>query len=104
MYSCYDGGMPAYMIFIREGPVRDSAAMDEYRRLNRQNVGDFKLKPLVVYGALEAVEGKAPDGVVVLEFPTVEDAKAWYDSPGYRAALPHRLRAADYRAIIVQGV
>lgn len=96
--------MPAYMIFIREEPVRDPEAMAEYRRINRQNVGDFKLKPLVVYGATEAVEGKAPDGVIVLEFPTVEDAKAWYNSPGYQAAVPHRLRAADYRAIIVQGV
>jgi len=92
------------MIFIREEPVRDPEAMAEYRRINRQNVGDFKLKPLVVYGATEAVEGKAPDGVIVLEFPTVEDAKAWYNSPGYQAAVPHRLRAADYRAIIVQGV
>lgn len=96
--------MPAYVIFIREEPVRDPDAMAEYRRINRQNVGDFKLKPLVVYGATEAVEGKAPDGVIVLEFPTVEDAKAWYNSPGYQAAVPHRLRAANYRAIIVQGV
>lgn len=96
--------MPAYVIFIREAPVRDPDAMAEYRRINQQNVGDFKLKPLVVYGASEAVEGKPPDGVVVLEFPTVEDAKAWYNSPGYQAAVPHRLRAADYRAIIVQGV
>ena len=96
--------MPAYVIFIREEPVRDPEAMAEYQRINRQNVGDFKLKPLVVYGATEAVEGKAPDGVVVLEFPTVADAKAWYKSPGYQAAVPHRLRAADYRAIIVQGV
>lgn len=96
--------MPAYMIFIREEPVRDPEAMAEYRRINRQNVGDFKLKPLVVYGATEAVEGNAPDGIIVLEFPTVGDAKAWYNSPGYQAAVPHRLRAADYRTIIVQGV
>jgi uncharacterized protein (DUF1330 family) len=95
--------VPAYVIFIREEPVRDPEAMAEYRRINRQNVGDFKMKPLVVYGASEAIEGKAPDGVVVLEFPTVEDARAWYNSPGYQAAVPHRLRAADYRAIIVQG-
>ena len=55
-------------------------------------------------GATEAVEGKAPDGMIVVEFPTVEDAKAWYNSPGYQAALPHRIKAADYRAMIVQGL
>lgn len=96
--------MPAYMIFMREEPVRDPAAMAEYMRLNRENTGDFALKPLVVYGATEAVEGKAPDGVIVLEFPSVDHAKAWYGSPGYQAALPHRMKAADYRAFIVEGL
>jgi uncharacterized protein (DUF1330 family) len=96
--------MAAYMIFLREEPVRDPAAMAEYQRLNRRNAGNFGLKPLVVYGATEAVEGEAPDGIVILEFPTVEDAKAWYQSPGYQAALPYRNEAATYRAIIVEGL
>jgi uncharacterized protein (DUF1330 family) len=96
--------MPAYMLFIRDEPVRDPDAMAEYQRLNRENAGDFKIKPLVVYGATEAVEGEAPDGVIMVEFPTVEDAKAWYNSPGYQAALPFRKKAADYRAFIVQGL
>ncbi len=99
--------MPAYMIFIREEPVRDAAAIQEYSRLNRENTpkfAEFKLKPLVVYGAVEAVEGPAPDGVIVLEFPSVEHAKGWYNSPAYQEALPHRLRGADYRAIIVEGL
>ena len=96
--------MVAYVIVTRESPIRDPAEMAEYRRLGRQNKGDFKLKPLVVYGAIETLEGEAPDGVVLLEFPTVEDARAWYYSPGYQAAMPHRAKAADYRAIIVEGV
>ena len=96
--------MPAYMIFIRESTVRDQTAMDSYRQMNRDEPRDPKLKPLVVYGALETLEGPRADGVVVLEFPTVEDAKAWYNSPAYQAAIPHRQKAADYRAILVQGV
>jgi uncharacterized protein (DUF1330 family) len=96
--------MTAYMIFIREEPVSDAAAMAEYQRINRANQGDFKLKPLVVYGASETFEGKAPDGVIVLEFPTAVDAKAWYNSPGYQAAIPHRQKAAEYRAILVEGL
>jgi uncharacterized protein (DUF1330 family) len=95
--------MSAYMIFLREEPVRDPEALAEYQRMNRENQGDFKMKPLVVYGATEAVEGKAPNGIIVLEFPSVADAKAWYNSPGYQAALPHRMKAADYRAMIVEG-
>ena len=82
--------MPAYMIFMREEPVRDAAEMAIYREKGAGSASGFPVKPLVVYGALEAVEGRAPDGVVVLEFPTVEDAKAWYNSPIYKAAAPHR--------------
>lgn len=96
--------MPAYMIFIRDEPVRDPAEMAEYQRKNRATPNPFPMKPLVVYGTTEGVEGPAPDGVIVLEFPSTADAKAWYESPGYQAALPHRLNAADYRAFIVEGI
>jgi uncharacterized protein (DUF1330 family) len=96
--------VPAYMIFLREGAVRDAEALAAYRNSNRDAPRDPNLKPLVVYGALEALEGEAPDGVVVLQFPSVEDAKAWYNSPGYQAAIPLRQRAAEYRAFIVEGL
>ncbi|WP_297493441.1 DUF1330 domain-containing protein [Acidocella sp.] len=100
--------MPAYMIATRMGPVRDTAAMAEYSRLNREHAGEFRsrynLTPLVVYGALEAAEGPAPDGMIILQFPTMADAKAWYDSPAYQAALPHRLKGADYTVVFVEGL
>ena len=96
--------MPAYMIFLREGAVRDAEALATYRNANRDAPRDPNLQPLVVYGALEALEGEAPDGVVVLQFPSVDDAKAWYHSPGYQAAIPHRQKAAEYRAFIVEGL
>ncbi len=97
--------MPAYVIVLRESPVRDPAELAEYQRLNRENRDPSSpLEPVVVYGRIEALEGEAPDGVVVLRFPTVEDARAWYDSPAYQAALPHRLKAADHRVLIVEGL
>ena len=96
--------MAAYMLFIREGAIRDQSEMEVYRRMNAEAPRDPKLTPLVVYGAIEAVEGEAPDGIIVLKFPTVADAKAWYNSPAYQAAIPHRKNAADYRALIVEGL
>lgn len=97
--------MPAYLIVLREGPVRDEAAMEEYRSKTRQMAGgDWKLTPLVVHGALHPLEGNPPDAVIVLQFPTVADAKAWYESPAYQAALPYRKQAADYRVLIVEGM
>lgn len=96
--------MAVYMIFIREEPVRDPESLATYQGMNQKNIGAFKMKPLVVYGATEAVEGTAPDGIVMLEFATVEEAKAFYYSPAYQSALPFRQKAADYRALIVQGL
>ncbi len=98
--------MAAYMIFTREGPVRDAAEMAEYSRKNRENMAALgkAMVPLAVYGRMEVLEGPAPDGIVILKFESVEDARAWYDSPEYQAALPHRLRGADYRAVIVEGL
>lgn len=100
--------MPAYMIFTREGPVTDQAALDVYSQANRAAAGDYRerygIKPLAAYGTVETLEGDAPDGVIVLEFPTADDARAWYNSPEYQAALPHRKRGATYRAMIVEGL
>ena len=96
--------MPAYVIFMRESAIRDQAEMDIYQRTARAKPTDPKPTPLVVYGPMQALEGEAPDGVVLLQFPTVEDAKAWYYSPEYQAAAPHRIKGADYRAFIVQGL
>jgi uncharacterized protein (DUF1330 family) len=96
--------MPAYLIVYRESAVRDSTEMQQYQAKARQVGGGFKLTPRVLEGAVTALEGKPPEGVILLEFPSVEDARSWYDSPQYQAALPHRKRAADYRVIIVQGM
>jgi len=96
--------MPAYLIVLREEPVHDAASFAEYQRQTRAIKNDIKLTPLVVYGATQALEGEKPDGVIVLEFASREEAQAWYDNPDYQAALPHRLNAARHRAFIVDGV
>jgi uncharacterized protein (DUF1330 family) len=96
--------MPAYVIVFREGPVRDEAAMAEYARKALPSVADFAATPRIVYGAVHALEGAAPDGVVMLEFPTVEEARAWYACPAYQDALPHRKAGADWRVVIVEGL
>jgi len=100
--------MPAYMIVSREGPVRDPAAFAEYGQRNRSNAAhfqsDFGIRPLSVYGSLEALEGSAPDGVVLLEFPSMEAARAWYDSPAYQDALGFRISAADWRVTLIEGL
>jgi uncharacterized protein (DUF1330 family) len=100
--------MPAYFLFIREDAITDQAAMDAYSAMNRANAATFVanhgIKPLSVYAATEAYEGEAPDGIILLEFPSIEDARAWYASPEYQAAIPHRMQGAKYRALLLPGL
>lgn len=96
--------MATYMIFIREGAVVDADAMAKYQSGNRGGPPPEGMKALAVYGDLEAVEGEAPDGVVILQFPDKEAAKAWYYSDDYQARAKFRQQAAPYRAMIVEGL
>jgi uncharacterized protein (DUF1330 family) len=96
--------MPAYVLFIRESQIHNASEMEIYQRMAREIPPHPKLAALAAYGEVEALEGSPPDGVVLLQFPTVEDAKDWYHSPAYQAAVPHRQKGADYRAFIVQGL
>jgi len=95
--------MTAYVVLFRESKIHDPAEMEAYARVSQGNPRDPNLVPLVVYGEQEAIEGNPPDGVVVLQFPTMEDARNWYYGENYQKAAVHRLRAADYRGVIVQG-
>jgi uncharacterized protein (DUF1330 family) len=95
--------MPAYLIVYRESEVRDPAEMQQYQSKARQVGGGFNLTPRVLDGAVTPLEGRPPESVIMLEFPSVQDAKTWYQSPAYQTALPHRKKAADYRVIIVEG-
>ena len=96
--------MSVYAVILREGPIQDQAAYDEYLRVGKLGKNTTPMKPVIAYGKIEAVEGTPADGVVVLEFETMELAKEWYHSDRYQAAVPHRIRSGDWRVMFVQGV
>jgi len=95
--------MSAYIVFTRER-LRDQTEMDTYSKMAGGTLAGHEAKPLVFYGKSETLEGAPIEGAVIIEFPTIEAAKAWYDSPAYREARQHRFLGADYRAVIVEGV
>lgn len=59
---------------------------------------------LVHGGALEAHEGERPGSVVVIEFPGMEQARAWYASEAYQEILSLRADHIDSTAFLVEGV
>jgi len=95
--------MTAYMVFTRER-MHDAAEYEAYRVKGRAAAHGHALTPLALYGRHEVLEGADTQGVVIISFPTFAEAKAYYDSPEYRAAREHRFKAADYRVVIVEGV
>ena len=59
----------------------------------------------LVHGAeLERVEGDFNDTVVIIEFPSIESARGWYQSTDYQFILPLRTHNADCSAFLLQGV
>ncbi len=95
--------MAAYVIFIRER-ITDAAEMEVYAGKARASFGDTPPKPLAFYGPIETLEGTKADGAVILEFADMNAARAWYHSPAYQDALQHRLRGAEYRVMLTEGV
>jgi uncharacterized protein (DUF1330 family) len=95
--------MAAYMIFTRE-KTRDAEHLAAYSKKAGPTLAGHPAKALVAYGNYEVLEGSAIEGAVVLEFPTMEDAKTWYNSPAYKEARETRFKGADYRCVLVQGL
>lgn len=95
--------MAAYMIFIRD-KTTDAAELATYSGLAGPSMAGHAVTPHVVYGPHEVLEGPAVEGVVVVSFPTMEEARAWYDSPAYSAAREHRFKGSEYRVVLVQGL
>ena len=94
--------MPAYIVFMREKTL-DESELETYRSKAPGTLDGHAMKVLAAYGSHTTLEGPDVEGVVVAEFPSVEEARAWYDSPAYQDAAQHRFRGAIYRGLIVEG-
>lgn len=95
--------MSAYVIVYLES-VSDSSKMDEYRRLGVPTLQKAGAKVRVRNGKFEVPEGDKPQAVVMLEFPSLDEAKAWYHSPDYQEALKLRQAGSCCRVVMVEGV
>ena len=94
--------MPAYVIFIRERTL-DQSELGTYAKMPRPSLEGLPIKFLAAYGRQEVLEGPVPEGVAIAEFPSMEEAKQWYESPAYQMAAQHRFKGAIYRGLIVEG-
>ncbi len=95
--------MAAYIVLNID--VTDPVRYADYAAAAGATVKQFGGRYLVRGGKAEALEGSAnPKRIVILEFPTYERAKAWWDSAEYREPQRIRQSAAVSDTLIVEGV
>jgi uncharacterized protein (DUF1330 family) len=91
-----------YVIFTES--IRDQAGMDAYGQKAGPTMMQHGGTALVVHEEPEVLEGDWHGGrTVILEFESVDAARAWYQSPEYQAAIPLRQAAADTNVVILEG-
>ena len=96
--------MPAYVIAVIRSADHSPQVADYQRRL-APVVARFEGRYLTTGAQLEMLEGTpAPVRVVVIEFPSYEQAKVWYDSPAYKELHETRAGHMEIDMMIVNGV
>ena len=93
---------PAYV--ITEIDVTDAAAFAEYAPKVQPSFAPFGGRYVVRGGKTQSLTGDAPKRVVVLAFDSIDQVRAWYDSPQYEALKALRDKAGKARIFAVEGV
>jgi len=95
--------MTAYAIAHLRTPTGNPEIFEYMERI-QATLDPFDGRFLVHGKQVEEIEGSWPGTIVIIEFPTVDAAREWYDSPPYQAILPLRTRHIEGETIIVEGV
>jgi len=84
--------------------VKDPAAYEEYKRLSTIAMKAHGAEVCVRGGKTEVLEGDwTPNRMVLLKFPSMDQARAFYGSTEYKAAIKAREGIAVMRMVLVEG-
>jgi uncharacterized protein (DUF1330 family) len=91
--------------FIVDLDVHDRVGMREYLERVPGTLTKYGGRYIVRGGQFEVVEGNwQPTRVVMMEFPSMEQAKLWYDCEEYKEMKAARVKAARTNIVLVEGV
>ncbi len=94
--------MAAYIIV--QVNVNDSKRYEDYKKMVPSTLEPYGGQFLVRGGKVENLEGSwNPARMVIIEFDSVERAKAWWGSNEYAEAKALRQATADTEMIVVEG-
>lgn len=95
--------MAAYLVVDID--VTNPAQFEEYKKLAPAAIARYGGRYFIRGGASEAIEGNwKPQRLTVVEFESMDKAKAFYHSPEYQQAIKARLGAATMNMLLVQGI
>ena len=84
--------------------IQDAAGFAAYAAAFGPTIGPFEGRVLAVDDDPDVLDGEWPEGrSVVIEFPSHEQARAWYDSEPYQAASELRRAASISTMAVVAG-
>ena len=94
--------MSAYVVV--QVDVKDPVRYEAYKKMVPPTLEKFGGRFLVRGGQTHTMEGTwSPRRLVVVEFPSVEQAKAWWNSPEYAEAKALRQATSDSQLLIAEG-
>lgn len=90
--------------YIGQHVISDRAAFDDYLAKTIPFIEKHGGRYLTKGGTHEMLEGDQPTRVVIVEFPSKDAAKAWYNDPGYRPLIPLRHAVTKSTMTLIDGV
>lgn len=94
--------MSAYVVV--QIVVQDPETYERYKTLAPPSISAYGGRYVVRGGRSEVLEGSwQPERLVLLEFPTLEQARAWWSSPEYAPARALRQRSARTEMLLVES-
>ncbi|WP_002628962.1 DUF1330 domain-containing protein [Cystobacter fuscus] len=95
--------MPAYVMI--DITVKDAETYERYKQLAPPTIAAYGGRYLARGGATETLEGTwSPTRIALLEFPTVERAREWWNSPEYAPAKAMRQASSSTDLLLVEGL
>jgi uncharacterized protein (DUF1330 family) len=95
--------MAAYL--IAEIEITDPQGYAEYTKVVPETLEKYGGKFLVRGGKAHPLEGDWPERRrVLIEFPSIEQARAWWSSPEYARPMEMRRASSNGRLVFLEGV
>lgn len=95
--------MKAYIVV--DVDIHDPVAYEDYKKLTPASLQPFGGRFIARGGAVTTLEGdRKPGRIVILEFPSPDAARNWWNSPEYAPAKTLRQSVATTQMLLVEGV